>query len=160
MRDEILRLKPARPACDPLRLPVSAFVPLSTTRLLLYCPTRRSHHASAYACAWDVVRHSRSRRREVSCSLHAGGMSPTTPASHGTTKLCLLNACSLQNKEERLADIFDDERPDFLAITETWLTPMHEDSTLTKLCPDGYAATHRPRIRGIREERWGCCFHV
>jgi exonuclease III len=73
-------------------------------------------------------------------------MSPTTSASHGTTKLCLLNACSLQNKEELLADIFDDERPDFLAITETWLTPMHGDSTLTKLCPDGYAATHRPRF--------------
>ena len=140
-RDEILRLKPARPARDPLRLPVSAFVPLSTTRLLLYCPTRRSHPASAYARAWDVVRRNRSRRREASCSLHADTMSPTTPA----TKLCLLNACSLQNKEELLADIFYHERPDFLAITETWLTPMHGVSTLTKLCPDGYASTHRPR---------------
>ncbi len=123
---------------------MSAFVPLLTTRLLLYCLTRISHPASAYARTWDVVRHSRSRRREASCSLHAGRMSPTTPASHGTTKLCLLNACSLQNKEELLADIVDDERSDFLDITETWLT-MHGDSTLTKLCPDGYATTHRPR---------------
>ena len=44
-----------------------------------------------------------------------------------------------------MSDIFDDVRPDLLVVTETWLTTAHGDSTLTKLCPDRYAAVHRPR---------------
>ncbi|EFX66806.1 hypothetical protein DAPPUDRAFT_115995 [Daphnia pulex] len=57
----------------------------------------------------------------------------------------LLNARSIQNKDVLLADICDDVRPDFFAITETWLTPEHGDSVLMKSCPDGYTALHRPR---------------
>ena len=96
------------------------FATLFTLRLLLYFPTCRTH-----TFAIPLVRHSTEVRSYFKWTW---------------VVRVFLYDCSLHGKEEFLADIFD-----FRAITETWLSSAHEDSTLTNLCPDCYAVIHRPR---------------
>ncbi len=122
-RSLFLALARGRPLLGSRRLPAYVFLSLSTARLLLYRPTpwsARFLYAAVSSCNGP------SRR-------------------HGSMALCLLKARSIQNKDVLLADICDDVRPEFFAITETWLTPEHVDSVLMKSCPDVYTALHRPR---------------
>ena len=66
-------------------------------------------------------------------------------------KLCTLNAKSVCNKAEDIAELIKDQNADICAITETWLTPgRHDHITLDNLIPLSYKVDHVPRKSGKR----------
>ena len=61
---------------------------------------------------------------------------------------CLLNTRSVKNKADKISNYICDNKLDVVALTETWLKPGIEDSTIIhKLCPEGFGLTHKPRNR-------------
>ena len=62
-------------------------------------------------------------------------------------QLPLFNTRSINNKAMYLKDYVVDHEIDLLALTETWLDSMHNQSpnTINELCRNGYAVMHVPR---------------
>ena len=65
-----------------------------------------------------------------------------------TIKLIYMNARSVRNKAEDIANFILDESIDILTITETWLKSGDYDKvTLGNLVPKGYKLMHTPRAK-------------
>ena len=62
-------------------------------------------------------------------------------------QLALFNTRSINNKAMYLKDYVVDHKIDLLALTETWLDSMDNQSlnTINELCPNGYAFMHVPQ---------------
>ena len=66
--------------------------------------------------------------------------------SEDKLKVGYINARSVNNKAEWIAEWIIDEGIDVCAITETWITSSNENNvTLGNLTPAGYKLTHVPR---------------
>ena len=64
-------------------------------------------------------------------------------------QLTLFNTRSINNKAMYLKDFVVDHEIDLLALTETWLDSMDNQTpnTINELCPSGSAFTHVPRVQ-------------
>ena len=70
---------------------------------------------------------------------------PKITEAENTLKVCYLNARSVNNKSQQIAEHITDEQIDLCAVTETWLTSESNRVTLGNLTPEGYTLMHVPR---------------
>ena len=69
------------------------------------------------------------------------------PPKHLT--ICYLNARSVKNKADDIADLMVERKIDICAITETWLSATESDKiAIGNLTPPGYSVLHVPRSKG------------
>ena len=47
-----------------------------------------------------------------------------------------MNVNSLVSKAEMIREHIEHTKPDFVALSETWLTPDHGDPVIKTTCPD------------------------
>jgi hypothetical protein len=84
---------------------------------------------------------------KVSCSESKDAKDVLDTKKH--IKLCYLNARSVCNKADDIADLITDQGADICAITETWLRPGKQDHiTLGNIHPPGFKVAHVPRKSG------------
>ena len=57
----------------------------------------------------------------------------------------LLNVHSVENKTTATHELIHDNKLDFLALTETWLS-IRDSVVLNELCSDGHKFVHVPRL--------------
>ena len=55
-------------------------------------------------------------------------------SSTDVSKLLFVNAQSLKSKSELMTRLLCDEKPDFFAVTESWLNPSDGEHIVSSIC--------------------------
>ena len=70
---------------------------------------------------------------------------PSSTNSKPSMSMCLMNTRSIISKLESFLDIFCENRPDLIAVTETWLS-ANDQAAKAAIIPCGYKLVDCPRV--------------
>ena len=74
-------------------------------------------------------------------------LSAVPPHNKSKITFSYLNVQSLRNKPDEFKDLVLDNKLDVVAITETWLYPIGDETAISQLTPTGYTFQHIPRCK-------------
>ena len=74
-------------------------------------------------------------------------LSAVPPHNKSKITFSCLNVQSLRNKPDEFKDLVLDNKLDVVAITETWLYPIGDETAISQLTPTGYTFQHIPRCK-------------